>query len=251
MHLGLNGRVALVTGGTRGIGLATAKALQVEGCAVAVCARSQPSIRAAEAEGLFAVAADVTSQEQVENLIQEVHKKFGQLDILVNNAGGSLGGGGFEASTIDQWTRVFDVNLFSALYASKAAVPLMREAGRGRIIHISSIWGKEGGGGAAYNAAKAAMISLTKSMARDLAKDGILVNTVAPGSVWFEGGGWDQRMKKDPETIRRFVEADMPLGRFGSPEEVARLVVFLASEAASLITGACLVADGCQSHSNI
>ena len=251
MHLGFNNRVAIVTGGTRGIGLATAKALLTEGCTVVVCGRSKDSLQAAEAEGLVALPADLSDPGQIEGFVGEVHSRFGRLDILVNNVGGSLGGGGFQASTIDQWRRVFELNVFSALIASKAAVPLMQQQRWGRIIHISSIWGKEGGGGSAYNAAKAAMISLSKSMARDLAKDGILVNTVAPGSTWFPGGGWDKRMQADPEGIAKFVQTDMPLGRFGAPEEVARMVVFLASEAASLVTGSCIVVDGCQSHSNI
>lgn len=251
MHLGFKDRVAIVTGGTRGIGLATAKALALEGCQVAVCGRSVESLRAAEAEGLFAYETDLNDEAQTTGFVQAVHRRFGRLDILVNNAGGSLGGGGFQASTLDQWRRVMEINLFSALAASKAAVPLMQERGWGRIIHISSIWGKEGGGGAAYNAAKAALISLSKAMARDLAKDGILVNTVAPGSVLFPGGGWDKRLQADPKGIGDFVSRDLPFGRFGAPEEVARTVVFLASEAASLISGSCIVVDGCQSHSNI
>jgi 3-oxoacyl-[acyl-carrier protein] reductase len=251
MYLGLKDRVAIVTGGTRGIGLATAKALSVEGCHVAVCGRTQESLQAAETEGLFAYAADLNNEQQTTAFVDSVYEKFGRIDILVNNAGGSLGGGGFPASTLDQWRQVMEINLFAALVASKAAVPYMQNRQWGRIIHISSIWGKEGGGGAAYNAAKAALISLSKAMARDLAKDGILVNTVAPGSVLFSGGGWAKRQQADPEAIAAFVKRDLPFGRFGSPEEVARTVVFLASEAASLVAGACLVVDGGQSHSNI
>ena len=251
MDLGFKDRVAIVTGGTRGIGLATARVLAIEGCQVAVCGRSADSLRAADAEGLFAYQADLNEERQINDFVDSVHARFGRLDILVNNAGGSLGGGGFKASTLDQWRRVMEINLFSALIASKAAVPHMQKRQWGRIIHIASIWGKESGGGAAYNGAKAALISLSKAMARDLAKDGILVNTIAPGSVLFPGGGWDKRMQADPEGIAEFVDRDLPLGRFGAPDEVARTVVFLASEAASLITGSCLVVDGCQSHSNL
>ena len=250
MHLGFKDRVAIVTGGTRGIGLATAKALATEGCQVAVCGRTSASLRAAEAEGLAAFEVDLNIESQTVAFVDAVQARFGRLDILVNNAGGSLGGGGFQAASIQQWRQVMEINLFAALVASKAAVPHMQRRQWGRIIHISSIWGKESGGGAAYNAAKAALISLSKAMAQDLAKEGILVNTVAPGSILFVGGGWEKRMHADPAAIAAFVERDMPLGRFGNPEEVARTVVFLASEAASLITGACLVADGGQSHSN-
>ena len=250
MHLGFKDRVAIVTGGTRGIGLATAKALATEGCQVAVCGRTSASLRAAEAEGLAAFEVDLNIESQTVAFVDAVQARFGRLDILVNNAGGSLGGGGFQAASIQQWRQVMEINLFAALVASKAAVPHMQRRQWGRIIHISSIWGKESGGGAAYNAAKAALISLSKAMSQDLAKDGILVNTVAPGSILFAGGGWEKRMQADPAAIAAFVERDMPLGRFGNPEEVARTVVFLASEAASLITGACLVADGGQSRSN-
>jgi len=252
MHMGFKDRVAIVTGGTRGIGLAIAKTLLGEGCgAVAVCGRTKASLDAAAAEGLDTYDVDLTDAGQTEAFIHRVQDRYGRLDILVNNAGGSLGGGGFQASSLDQWRKVLEINLIASLVASKAAIPAMQRQKWGRIIHISSIWGKEGGGGAAYNAAKAALISMSKSMARDLAGDGILVNTVAPGSVWFPGGGWDKRMQADPDAIARFVAQDMPFGRFGSPEEVARVVVFLASEAASLVTGSCLVVDGCQSHSNI
>ena len=250
MHLGFKDRVAIVTGGTRGIGLATAKALATEGCQVAVCGRTSASLRAAEAEGLAAFEVDLNIESQTVAFVDAVQARFGRLDILVNNAGGSLGGGGFQAASIQQWRQVMEINLFAALVASKAAVPHMQRRQWGRIIHISSIWGKESGGGAAYNAAKAALISLSKAMSQDLAKDGILVNTVAPGSILFAGGGWEKRRQADPAAIAAFVERDMPLGRFGNPEEVARTVVFLASEAASLITGACLVADGGQSRSN-
>ena len=250
MHLGFKDRVAIVTGGTRGIGLATAKALATEGCQVAVCGRTSASLRAAEAEGLAAFEVDLNIESQTVAFVDAVQARFGRLDILVNNAGGSLGGGGFQAASIQQWRQVMEINLFAALVASKAAVPHMQRRQWGRIIHISSIWGKESGGSAAYNAAKAALISLSKAMSQDLAKDGILVNTVAPGSILFAGGGWEKRRQADPAAIAAFVERDMPLGRFGNPEEVARTVVFLASEAASLITGACLVADGGQSRSN-
>jgi 3-oxoacyl-[acyl-carrier protein] reductase len=121
----------------------------------------------------------------------------------------------------------------------------------GVIITISSIYGREGGGHITYNAAKAAEISMSKSLAGELAKDNIRVNSVAPGSILFPGGGWERRQQADPEGIAAFVESDMPLGRFGKPEEVADVVVFLASERASLVTGACLNVDGCQSKSNI
>ena len=119
------------------------------------------------------------------------------------------------------------------------------------IIMVSSIWGREGGGHITYNAAKAGEISMSKALAYELASDNIRVNTVAPGSILFPGGGWERRIKADPEGMATFVEQNLPLGRFGKPEEIANVVVFLASERASLVSGACINVDGCQSKSNI
>jgi 3-oxoacyl-[acyl-carrier protein] reductase len=251
MDLGLEGRVAAVTGGTRGIGLAIADLLAQEGAHVAVCARSENGFEAARAKGWLAIRADMTRDDDAARFIDAAASKWGRLDILVNNVGGSLGGGSFTQSTAEQWRSVLDVNVMSTLYASKAAIPHMRNAKWGRIVQIASVWGRESGGGSAYNAAKAAVISMSKSMAQDLAKDGILVNVVAPGSVWFPDGGWDKRMQADPEKIEAFVRSDMPLGRFGKPEEVAAVVALMASDRAGLVTGACWAVDGSQGKSNI
>jgi 3-oxoacyl-[acyl-carrier protein] reductase len=127
----------------------------------------------------------------------------------------------------------------------------MSQQGGGRIIAISSIFGREAGGRTAYNALKAASISLTKSLAMQLAPQNILVNSVAPGSILFPGSSWDRRVKENPRGMEEFVRSNLPLGRFGSPAEVAALVVFLASAASSLIAGACIPVDGAQSRSNI
>ena len=251
MDLGLKGRVAAITGGTRGIGLAIADLLAGEGAHVAVCARSEASLEAVQDKGWLAIAADMTREADARRFVDAITRKWGRLDILVNNVGGSLGGGSFTESTVDQWRAVLDANVISTLYASKAAIPHMKKAGWGRIIQIASVWGRESGGGSAYNAAKAAVISMSKSMAQDLAKDGILVNVVAPGSVWFPDGGWDKRMQADPSKIEAFVKADMPLGRFGKPEEVAAVVALLASDRAGLVSGACWAVDGSQGKSNI
>ena len=154
-------------------------------------------------------------------------------------------------TTDEEWAEVFYLNLFVAIRASRLVIPEMRKRGGGRIINISSIYGREAGGPMTYNAVKAGMISWSKSLARQLAKDGILVNVVAPGSILFPGGSWERRQRENPQYIDNFVRTEMPLGRFGRPEEVAAMVVFLASERASLMTGACVNVDGCQSRSNI
>ena len=251
MDLGLQGRVAAITGGTRGIGLAIADLLSEEGAHVAVCARSEASLEAVQNKGWLTIAADMTRETDAQRFLDATTRKWGRLDILVNNVGGSLGGGSFTESTVEQWRAVLDVNVMATLYASKAAIPYMKKAGWGRIIQIASVWGRESGGGSAYNAAKAAVISMSKSMSQDLASDGILVNVVAPGSVWFPDGGWDKRMQADPAKIEAFVKTDMPLGRFGKPEEVAAVVALLASDRAGLVTGACWAVDGSQGKSNI
>jgi 3-oxoacyl-[acyl-carrier protein] reductase len=260
MDLGLKDKVALVTGGSRGIGRAIVTGLLAEGCRVAFTGRTQATLETTAAElekiapaaNILPVSADMTLRADIERAIAAAYERWGRFDILVNNVGGSLGGGGFGKSTEEQLRGVMDINLFAAYNASKAAVPLMQEQGRGgRIITVSSVWGRESGGGAAYNAAKAAEISLCKAMAQDLARDGILVNTVAPGSIEFPGGSWERRFKDNPESKKQFIAAELPLGRFGAPEEVANVVVFLASERGSLVTGACWSVDGCQSKSNI
>jgi 3-oxoacyl-[acyl-carrier protein] reductase len=256
MELGLHGKVALVTGGSRGIGKATVLDLAAEGCKVAFSARGMEALRATAtavtnlgAEGL-PVQADMTKMEDIERLVYETVTTFGGVDVLVNNVGGSRGGQTWD-TTDEEWAEVLYLNLFAAVRVSRLAIPTMRKRGGGRIINISSIYGREAGGPMTYNAVKASMISWSKSLAKQLAKDGILVNVVAPGSILFPGGSWERRQQENPQYIDNFVRTEMPLGRFGRPEEVSAMVVFLASERASLMTGACVNVDGCQSRSNI
>src|SRR3990170_519383 len=251
MDLGLRDKVAIVTGGSRGIGRAIALGLAGEGCHVAVCARGEEALRATEAEvrarGVEAlgVVADVTRADDIERLVAETVAKLGRLHILVNNAGGRT-----REETDDAWDMVYQSNVLAAVRATRAVVPHLRAAGGGSIVHIASIFGREAGGTPTYNAMKAAMISHAKAMALALAPD-IRVNSVAPGSTAFPGGSWGRRIEEDPEGMRRFVEQNIPMGRFGTPEEIANVVVFLCSERASWVTGACINVDGGQSRSNI
>ena len=256
MDLELSDKVALVTGASRGIGRAIAAALVREGCRVILMARTASTLHeardalAASGGEVEAFCGDVTSPQAIEGALELARSRFGGLDIVVHNAGGAGGGGLFE-TTDEQWQAAWELNAMAAVRLVRLAVPLMRERGGGAVVFVASIWGREAGGRPAYNAAKAAEISIAKQLARELAPLGIRVNCVAPGSIWFPGGSWDRRLQADPEGIRRFVQQEIPSGRFGRPEEVADVVTFLASARARWITGACVPVDGGQGRSNI
>jgi 3-oxoacyl-[acyl-carrier protein] reductase len=247
VDLGLRGRTALVTGATRGIGLAIARALAAEGARVAVVARTEADVRrvATELDGV-PVVADLTTAEGCEAAIAATAGAA----VLVNNLG--LRAGTSWADTgVSEVERAMAGNLYPALRLSLLALPVMRRAGWGRIVVVSSLFGREAGGAPAYNAAKAAEISFVSSLAKEVGRDGVTVNSVAPGSILFEGGSWRRRQQADPEGIAEFVRRELPLGRFGTPEEVASVVAFLCSAPASLVSGACWAVDGGQGRSNV
>jgi 3-oxoacyl-[acyl-carrier protein] reductase len=254
MNLELAGKVAIVTGGSRGLGLAAAQAMIAEGANLLICARGEDALKRAAADlqkmaagsRVAAVAADVSTDVGAHTVIDAAIREFGRIDVVVNNVG--LGkGADIEATTDAEWQEAFDQTLFPAIRITRLAVPHLRTQG-GAIVIVSSIFGRESGGRMTYNAVKAAEISLAKSLAQQLAKDQIRVVSIAPGSILFEGGSWWKRQQADPEGIAQFVKQELPFGRFGKPEEVGAAIAFLASPKASWISGTTVVVDGCQSR---
>ncbi|MCY1073221.1 SDR family NAD(P)-dependent oxidoreductase [Archangium lansingense] len=252
MDLELKNRAALVTGSSRGIGRAIVTALVREGARVCLSARGAEGLEKAAAElrssgaEVVTVVGDVATPEGAAAAVEAAVRAFGSLDILVNNVGGSGGAGAFDVATAAQWKDVVDRNLMASVWCSQHAVEAMKARGGGCIVHINSIYGREYGNSAPYTAAKAGLMALTKEMALDLARHRIRVNGVAPGSILFPGGSWDRRRQAQPEKVEKMVREELPWGRFGTPEEVADVVVFLCSERARWVTGATVPVDGGQ-----
>jgi 3-oxoacyl-[acyl-carrier protein] reductase len=259
MDLQLSDKVAIVTGSSRGLGRAGAYALAAEGCRVTLCARGADALRAAaddlgrtvsRADRVLAVTADVSTPAGAADVVRQTLDRFGRIDVLVNNVG-KAGGGDLLQTTDADWQSAIDQTLFPAIRMSREVVPHLRRQGGGAIIMIASIYGREAGGRMTYNAVKAAEISLAKALSVQLARDNIRVNSIAPGSILFEGGSWWKRQQEDPQGIAEFIRRELPFGRFGRPEEIGVVVAFLASPLASWISGACVPVDGGQGRSNL
>lgn len=260
MDLGLEGKVALVTGASKGIGKAIAGALAAEGCQVVLCARGKEELEAAAEDiratggAAYAVAADMSDATEIKELAEETVSRFGTVDILVNNAGGVESPSPFEELSDEDWLEALELNLLSAVRLTRAVLPQMRERGWGRIVNIASESGIQPDPFMPhYNASKAALINLTKSLSKAYAKDGILVNAVSPAAVrtplierMFEEMAEEKGVSKE-EAEASFLRENRPhivVGRPGEPEETAAVVVFLASEASSFVTGSDYRVDG-------
>jgi 3-oxoacyl-[acyl-carrier protein] reductase len=258
MDLALKGKVALVTGASQGIGKAIAMVLAEEGCNLAICARGkdrlEKSAKEIKAKGVsvLAVQADVGKAEDNKRFVSEAAAKFGRIDILVNNAGtGRLSDP--LGLPDEEFRHNMDLMLFGPIQCVREAVPHMRKQGGGRIINISSVFGKQPGGLIDYDAIKAALNMVTKNLANHLAKDNILVNAVCPGPIrgplWEGPGGMGDQLGKvlgmpGPEAVKWFAEQNIPLGHHGDPEDIANMVAFLASSKAKNITGQTINVDG-------
>lgn len=251
MDLGLKKKAVAITGGSKGLGRAIALAFANEGANVAICARDETALSATAAElrktkiEVYSSAADVGAPAQLNAFLEGAHEAFGRIDVLVNNAPG-WGLSDDEPG----WQTAWNVDVMAAVRAVWQVVPWMKAQGGGAIVHMSSIAGLEGGWStSAYAPAKAALISHSKALAIGLARDKIRVNVVAPGSIEFSGGVWERVKSSSPDRYQAILRS-IPSGRLGTAEEVADAVVFLASERASWITGACLVVDGGQHKGN-
>ncbi|MGE5803590.1 MAG: SDR family NAD(P)-dependent oxidoreductase [Gemmatimonadota bacterium] len=230
MDLGLSGRVALVCGSTRGIGRAVADALTNEGAKVAINGRKNAPF-----------AADVSVPAQAVGLVERVAKEFGRLDILFCNAGGPPAAA-FKDQPADAWQRAIELNLLSTINLARTAVPIMQKAKWGRIICLTSLVAKQPLPGLILSTtARAGVLGFSKALSDEVAKDGITVNSICPGFIATERVEELQRAK--PEMMTQTI-AQIPMGRIGTPEELASAVTFLASEPASYITGAVLQVDG-------
>jgi 3-oxoacyl-[acyl-carrier protein] reductase len=256
MNLHLEGKVAFVAGSSRGIGRAIAHAFLAEGARVVVTGRQADSLAQTvaalesefEPERIFSYCGDLSQPEQISAALASTRERWGGIDCLVANIGSGTAKAGWQLSQTD-WDTVFEINLWSSVRLAEAVLPTMVEAQRGSVIFIDSIVGLESlSAPLTYSAAKAALVSYSKNLARQVGQHGVRVNCVAPGNILFPGGSWEKKLAESPEFFQRYIEAEVPLQRFGTPEEIADLVVFLASDRASFITGACIVADGGQTR---
>jgi len=248
MDLSIGGKIAVITGASEGIGKAIAAKLALEGAKVAICGRRRTEVDRAvneirensRTDEVFGFSGDMVNRDDVRVFMEKVIERFATVHILVNNIGRAQPGS-FNNLSEEDWRAAFDANLAAAIHCTGAALPYMQKQRWGRVINVSSISGKEPTAGIiASNSAKSALISFSKTLAAEVARDGVLVNCVCPGRILSA-----QTLRlHSAEERDRIASANIPLGRFGEPEEAANLVAFLASECASYITGTAILVDG-------
>jgi len=255
MDLGLQNKVALIAGSSRGIGKAIAAQLLAEGALVCVTGKNEIALDAClkeleakyPAENVLAVSGDLTEIHAIQSVLAAIRDKWGRLDVLVANLGSGSGKPGWDQSE-EEWDRIFRVNFWGSVRLARAAIPGLIEQG-GAIVFLASIVGLEMTlAPIPYSAAKAALINYSKNLARTLATDGVRVNSVAPGNILFSGGSWERHLNERREQVEQYIAKEVPLQRFGTPDEIASLVIFLCSAAAGFSTGACYVMDGGQTR---
>jgi 3-oxoacyl-[acyl-carrier protein] reductase len=257
VDLHLEDKVVLVAGSSRGIGLATARAFLAEGSRTVITGRDGAALSRAQAdlesefgrERLTAYEGDLCDPETITAMLVSVHDRWGTLDCVVANVGSGRGPIGWAPEESD-WQRLIETNLSGAYRLIQQVLPAMTKARRGSIVLIASIAGLESTSAPLpYGAAKAALVSYAKNLARQMGPFEVRVNSVAPGNILFPGGSWERHLAERREEVLRQIDADVPLRRFGRPEEIADLIVFLSSDRAAFITGSCVVADGGQTRS--
>ena len=252
MELGVKDKKILVSGASRGIGLSIAKAFAAEGASVMLTARNKLQLGQAT-DALtgngrhVSFTGDMTREEDISRVLHETNKVFGGLDTLILNVGGNASAFGFPIE-LTEWHRVLELNFLGSAIMANLAAEYLKKSG-GNITFITSIAGLEDiGAPAVYMSAKASLQAFVKSLSRELGPFGVRVNAVAPGNVLFSGGVWDRKLKEDANQVNAMLESEIPLRRFGRPEEIADTVLFLASDRAQFVTGATWVIDGGQSR---
>ncbi|UOQ94527.1 SDR family oxidoreductase [Halobacillus shinanisalinarum] len=250
MELNLKGKRVLVTGGSRGIGKAIAEAFLNEGASVGITARSHAELlQVQENLGVQTYQKDLAKHEDRERLMSEFIDDFNSIDVLVNNVGASHGEKVLKTSS-SVFKEAMELNFISAVHLSQLASKQMIPKGKGVIINISSIYGKESGGIPSYNASKGALISFTKSFSSEAIKNNIRVIGIAPGAIYHPNKEWQRRLQLDPDFLKNYARDKIPAGRLGKPEEIGNVAVFLASDKASWIVGSTITVDGGQSRLN-
>jgi 3-oxoacyl-[acyl-carrier protein] reductase len=257
VDLQLKDRVVFVAGSSRGIGKAIAKTLFDEGARVCITGRDQNSLHETERElsqngfrrgQVLALEGDLSQSRSIDAVLNAIHAKWGSLHSLVANLGTGAGKPGWDQSE-EEWDRLFRLNFQASTRLAQAAIPRIAENG-GSIVFVSSIAGLEATAAPLpYSAAKAALINYGKNLSRQIAQKNIRVNCVAPGNILFPGGSWERHLANRHTEVMQTIDTEVPMARFGTPEEIANLVTFLCSPRSSFITGSCFVADGGQSRS--